>query len=222
MSKTNNLITTKVKNNFQKQLNNLLNAKEDSFSVINTKNTVDIAIIAIRLYPSMGATNFKRNPFFNLEFQIFKDEFFNLLNAQEMEFKCHQHSNILYFVISCEKKDVSPILELTSLANELINEINSKPKELELPLLKHAISLDLGIVSFTDKNDLAKFWLYELFDRAQAIVSHANTEIYPNILVTNNFYQHLNVVQQNDFTKAYYIKHIACYGKQSNSLTKNT
>lgn len=222
MSRTNNLIATKVKNNFQKQLNNLLNAKEDSFSIINTKNTVNIAIIAIRLYPSIGATNFKRNPFFNLEFQIFKDEFFNLLNSQGMEFKCHQHSNILYFVISCEVQAVTHILDLTTLANELINEINSKPKELELPFLKHAISLDLGIVSFTDKNDLAKLWLYELFDRAQAIVSHANTEIFPNILVTNNFYQHLNEAQQNNIPKAYYIKHIACYGKQSNILTKNS
>ncbi|MDO4178605.1 MAG: hypothetical protein Q4D21_05375 [Phascolarctobacterium sp.] len=214
MSNLNKLITTKNQNSFHKQLNELIDAKNNSFSVTKSRNNNGRVIMAIRLYPSKGSTNYRRNVVFNLEFQLFKKEFIELLHKNRMKFDCHHHSNILFFIFPLDSQDIVSIYELTSLTKQLVSEINLNPLKLHIPCLNFAISLDLDAISFFDGNNLTQFWLYDFIDRTQILVKHANTDIYPSLLITYNFYQCLDSVLQNDFPKAYYINHIACHGKQ--------
>lgn len=183
--------------------------------------TIHIIAVCVRLYPAKDITNFRRNPAFKIAFYIYYDMLENLLEAKKAVLEICQHKNLLTIILAEPDTNIQlHTIELINKLYDLFKSINTALSECEEPLLQIAISADCGYTHFsTSDNTKKNLWLGDVLERAEILCNNANNDHYPNLLISHAIYQQLTKIEQEYFTKAYYINHIACYGCSAQNIT---
>lgn len=173
-----------------------------------------VVVMAIRLFPTSGIANLRRNPSFMLEYALFFESLIQLLKTKALQFHPQQHSNNLFIVFPTEHPhELSTIYQLTAAILNLAEKLNLEFEKLSIPKLKTVFALDYGSINYIFQDTLNILWLGDTLDRAEILANHASVDIFPPLLVSHSVYEQLPSEEQELFPKAYYIHHIACYGK---------
>lgn len=185
----------------------------------------DMQIYCIRLIPSSGYSNFKRNPRFA---EIFTIVFSRIVSLCEKSDCAHilQHSNhiIIAFNVtenSKTKNNNAFIHDFVVALNIIILQINKELEHRSFPFtVKAFLAADQGNILMERKfikHPLCNscLWLGETIERATALSDIAGTGKYPPLLITHTIFAQLDAKFKNSFNKNYYYRHMCCYGCSS-------
>lgn len=214
-----NLVSTEKLNQLQQALLELKNCKFLNLEALEGLKPQEITVLALRLAPSKGPVNFRRNPFFTVEFYTYMEECRKLLENMNNFLELKQHANVIFFIFETPQgRGIQEIYRLIQYFQQLLEEINQPLDQIKAPHLKLGMALDYGNSPVMNHSQLGLLRFGDVRARTGILVNNSPLQNLPHLLVTHAVYKLLTPAQQEALTKAYYINHIACYGQELPSL----
>lgn len=207
-----NLVSAEKQKQLQQTLLKLKNSKFLNLETLEGLKPQDITVLALHLAPSKGPVNFRRNPFFTVEFYTYMEECRKLLENIESFIELKQHANVIFFIFDTPQgQGLQEVYHLIQYFQQLLEEVNQPLEQINAPLLKISLALDYGNSPVMNHSQLGLLRFGDVLERTSILVNNSPLQTCPHLLVTQAVYQLLSLEQQQQFAKAYYINHIACY-----------
>jgi len=216
MSNKNEFITEKNYKPLTKYIKELSERKCTTGNNVSEIKREQICTIAINVSPTAGTNSFNRNPFFAAEFCTFFQQCYTFFNDKPYYLDIRQNHNLIIVILSCPNdeqfnsiyKYINDICQMTGAITKYLTKINVPCN------LSFRLALDCDYNCFLEYENKKYLWLGDNIRRVEWIVSDTDSKEYPNLLLTNSAYQKLLPEYQDTFPKAFYIRHIACYGRE--------